>query len=195
MMDQPDNVMKQLILNTEQQHGAALVTSLIILLVLTVLGVSAMSTSSLEELMAGNLRDQNLSFQAAEAALQDGERYIDGWGGTPPGATSSGDNNGVYTQDAFGLYEFTAFDTTNVWNNAVATTYGTDTGIAISDLGDVQALPMYIIEEEDFVAKDASFRSQAQREGAYYYRVTGRGVGASSNAVTLLQTTVARRFK
>jgi type IV pilus assembly protein PilX len=193
-MNQMDNVMRQQILNFQQQRGAALITSLIILLVLTVLGVSAMSTSSLEELMAGNLRDQNLSFQAAEAALQDGERYIDGWGGTPPGASTSGTNNGVYTTDQFGLYESTAFNT-SVWNNAVATTYGADTGIAISDLGDVQALPMYIIEEEDFIAKDASFKAQTQREGAYYYRVTARGVGASSNAVTLLQTTVARRFK
>jgi len=186
--------MRQQIFNSRQQRGAALITSLIILLVLTVLGVSAMSTSSLEELMAGNLRDQNLSFQAAEAALQDGERYIDSWGGTPPAATSDGSNSGVYTRDEFGLYESTAFNT-SVWNNAVATTYGADTGIAISSLGEVQALPMYIIEEEDFVAKDASFRAQTQREGAYYYRVTGRGVGASSNAVTLLQTTVARRFK
>ncbi len=181
-------------ITNQQQHGAALVTSLIILLVLTVLGVSAMSTSSLEELMAGNLRDQNLSFQAAEAALQDGERYIDSWGGTPPTATSGGTNNGVYTQDEFGLYELYPFDTA-IWNNAVATTYGADTGIAISNLGEVAVLPMYIIEEEDFVAKDASFKAQAQREGAYYYRVTARGVGASSNAVTLLQSTVARRFK
>jgi len=187
--------MRQQIFNSQRQRGAALITSLIILLVLTVLGVSAMSTSSLEELMAGNLRDQNLSFQAAEAALQDGERYIDSWGGMPPAATSGGDNNGLYTTDEFGLYERTAFDTTNVWANNIATTYGADTGIAISDLGDVQALPMYIIEEEDFIAKDASFRSQTQREGAYYYRITARGVGASSNAVTLLQTTVAKRFK
>lgn len=193
-MNYMENIMRSQTPHSLQQRGAALITSLIILLVLTVLGVSAMSTSSLEELMAGNLRDQNLSFQAAEAALQDGERYIESWGGTPPAATSSGTNSGVYSTDNFGMYEDTAF-TTSVWNNAVATTYGTDTGIAISDLGDVQALPMYIIEEEDFVAKDASFRAQTQREGAYYYRVTGRGVGASSNAVTLLQTTVARRFK
>ena len=194
-MNSMDKTMKSMTFHSSQQRGAALITSLIILLVLTVLGVSAMSTSSLEELMAGNLRDQNLSFQAAEAALKDGERYIDSWGGTPPAATSSGSNSGVYSRDEFGLYELSAFDTTNVWNNGVATTYGADTGIAISNLGDVTALPMYIIEEEDFVAKDASFAAQAKGEGAYYYRVTARGVGASSNAVTLLQTTVARRFK
>ena len=113
----------------------------------------------------------------------------------PPTATSSGTNNGLYTTDEFGLYEYTAFDKTNVWVNTVATTYGADTGIAISNLGDAATLPMYIIEEEDFVAKDASFKAQTQREGAYYYRVTARGEGASSNAVTILQTTVAHRFK
>ena len=187
--------MEQLTRHSYRQRGAALITSLIILLVLTVLGVSAMSTSSLEELMAGNLRDQDLSFQAAEAALKDGERYIDSWGGMPPTATSSGTNNGLYTTDEFGLYELTAFDKTNVWANGIATTYGADTGVAISNLGDAATLPMYIIEEEDFVAKDASFKAQTQREGAYYYRVTARGEGASSNAVTILQTTVAHRFK
>ncbi len=186
--------MKHSTLQAYRQHGAALITSLIILLVLTVLGVSAMSTSSLEELMAGNLRDQDLSFQAAEAALKDGERYVDSWGGMPPTANNSGTNNGLYSTDTFGLYELTAFNT-SIWNSTVATTYGADTGVAISNLGDVQALPMYIIEEEDFVAKDASFKAQTQREGSYYYRVTARGVGASGNAVTLLQTTIAHRFK
>ena len=186
--------MEQLTTQTYRQRGAALITSLIILLVLTVLGVSAMSTSSLEELMAGNLRDQDLSFQAAEAALKDGERYVDSWGGMPPTATSSGTNNGLYTTDEFGLYENTAFNT-SIWNTTVATAYGADTGIAISNLGDAQTLPMYIIEEEDFVAKDASFKAQTQREGAFYYRVTARGEGASSNAVTILQTTIAHRFK
>jgi type IV pilus assembly protein PilX len=194
-MNQMEKMMRSQKRHSLQQRGAALITSLIILLVLTVLGVSAMSTSSLEELMAGNLRDQNLSFQAAEAALQDGERHIDSWGNTPPKATSDGANEGLYSRDEFGLYEYTAFDTDNTWNNAIATTYGADTGIAISNLGEVSALPMYIIEEEDFVAKDASFKAQTQREGAYYYRVTARGVGASSNAVTLLQSTVARRYK
>ena len=193
-MNQMEKIMRSQKRHALQQRGAALITSLIILLVLTVLGVSAMSTSSLEELMAGNLRDQNLSFQAAEAALQDGERHIDSWGNTPPQATSDGTDNGLYSRDEFGLYERTAFDT-DVWNNTVATTYGANTGIAISNLGEVAALPMYIIEEEDFVAKDASLKAQARREGAYYYRITARGVGASSNAVTILQSTVARRYK
>jgi len=178
--------------NSNRQRGAALITTLIILLVLTVLGVSAMGTSSLEELMAGNMRDQNLSFQAAEAALRDGERDIAGWGGMPPTATSDGTNKGLYTLDTFDSFEMTAYST-SVWNNA--TIYGTNTGVAVSSLGIVQTLPIYIIEEQDFIAKDASFKSQVQKDGAFYYRVTTRGVGSSANAVSIIQSTTARRFK
>ena len=176
-----------------QQRGAALITSLVILLVLTVLGVSAMSTSSLEELMAGNLRDQNLSFQAAEAALKDAERYIDSWGGVPPTATSSGTNNGVYLRDSLTTDFATSAFNASVWDNA--TTYGSDTGISISNLGVVATLPEYIIEQQEVVAVNATFAAQATGQGTYYYRVTARGFGASNNAVTVLQTTVARRFK
>jgi type IV pilus assembly protein PilX len=58
------------------QRGAVLVVSLIILLIMTILGVSSMKNTTLEERMAGNMRDQNLAFQSAEAALIEGEIYL-----------------------------------------------------------------------------------------------------------------------
>ena len=42
------------------QRGAILIISLIMLLVLTILGVTGMRTTVLEEKMAGNLRDKNI---------------------------------------------------------------------------------------------------------------------------------------
>jgi len=56
--------------------GAVLVISLVILLVLTLIGVSSMQTSTMEERMAGNLRDQDLAFQTAEAALNEAKRLV-----------------------------------------------------------------------------------------------------------------------
>ncbi|MEI2743120.1 MAG: PilX N-terminal domain-containing pilus assembly protein [Candidatus Competibacter sp.] len=53
-----------------QQRGAALVVGLILLVVVTLVGVGAMQSTTLQEKMAGNLRDSNLSFQAAETALR-----------------------------------------------------------------------------------------------------------------------------
>jgi Tfp pilus assembly protein PilX len=51
------------------RRGAALVTSLMILLVLTILGIAAMRTASLEERMAGNVQEAVYAFEAAESGL------------------------------------------------------------------------------------------------------------------------------
>lgn len=61
----------------KRQTGAALVISLIMLLLLTLVGVTATQVTSLEEKMAGNARDANIAFQAAEAALRQGEGNIE----------------------------------------------------------------------------------------------------------------------
>jgi len=54
----------------QRQRGIALVVALIFLLMLTILGVSAMNTSALEGRMAGNTQENNRAFQGAESALE-----------------------------------------------------------------------------------------------------------------------------
>lgn len=51
------------------ETGVALVMSLVILLLLTIIGIAAMRTSSLEERMAGNIQDATHAFEAAESGL------------------------------------------------------------------------------------------------------------------------------
>lgn len=58
------------------QSGAVLIVALIILLLLSIIGVSGMRGVGLQENMAGNLRDGNLALQASEAALREGENYV-----------------------------------------------------------------------------------------------------------------------
>lgn len=60
-----------------KQNGAVLIISLIILLVMTVLGVTSLRSATMEEKMSGNSFDRQLAFQAAEAALRAGERLIE----------------------------------------------------------------------------------------------------------------------
>ena len=60
-----------------RQQGAVLMTGLIFLIILTLLGTTALQGTLLEEKMAGNLRDETLAFQAAEAALRSGERFLE----------------------------------------------------------------------------------------------------------------------
>lgn len=61
----------------KQQAGSALPISLMILLMLTILGISNMETTIREEKMASNTIDRQKAFQAAEAALRDAERKIE----------------------------------------------------------------------------------------------------------------------
>lgn len=53
----------------QKQSGAALIVSLIILLVLTLIGVAGMNTSVMQERMAVNAQNSNRAFQAAESTL------------------------------------------------------------------------------------------------------------------------------
>ena len=53
----------------QHQHGMALIMALVILLILTILGVTAMTTSSLEEKMSGNIQEQNKAFHVAESGI------------------------------------------------------------------------------------------------------------------------------
>lgn len=61
-----------------RQKGAVLVISLILLMVVTLLAVSSMRGTILEEKMAGNSLDRNLAFQATESAVREAEMLIEG---------------------------------------------------------------------------------------------------------------------
>ena len=61
--------MKNNIQNIPRQEGAALVVGLIVLLIMTLLGISSMSLSISELKMANNLQMQNLGFQSALSAV------------------------------------------------------------------------------------------------------------------------------
>ncbi|GMQ96309.1 MAG: hypothetical protein BMS9Abin14_853 [Gammaproteobacteria bacterium] len=52
-----------------RQSGAVLIVALVILVILTLLGVTAMNTTSLQERIASNTQEQVHAFQAAETGL------------------------------------------------------------------------------------------------------------------------------
>ena len=51
------------------QAGTALVMALVILMILTILGISSMNTSIMEQRMSGNIQDLNRAFEASESGL------------------------------------------------------------------------------------------------------------------------------
>ncbi len=178
-----------------KHRGAALITALLILLVLTVIGISALKTSSIQETIVGNMREQDLSFQATEIGITAAEATITNIL-SPPLATSSGANNKIYLRNNFGttttLYDWanSAFDTA-VWNSTIATEYGTQGTV---DLTEVNADPMFIIEEENFRPDSEDPNVRATGQGIYTYRITSRGEGKAASTVTLIQETYGVRY-
>lgn len=59
-----------------KQRGAALLVALLLLLALTLAGVSGMTSIGLQERMAGSLSERAAYFEAAEAGMRHAERYL-----------------------------------------------------------------------------------------------------------------------
>ena len=58
------------------QQGVVLIVGLVMMLLLTVIGVAAIRGSGLQERMAFNMRERNVTFQAAESGIRDCESRL-----------------------------------------------------------------------------------------------------------------------
>ncbi len=164
------------------QKGAVLITSLMILLVLTLIGVTAMTTSTLEERMAGNLKDVNLAFQAAESALRDGEVWLANLSTRPAPVTSCGSPPcAVWELNQIGDLKSFA----GSWWQSNATAYS-------GSIGEVNSQPRYVIEYYDTIPD--SIVKPSTGGGRYFYLLTARGTGGTDNAQVLLQSVFNTRF-
>jgi type IV pilus assembly protein PilX len=169
-----------------KQQGVALIISLIILLVLTIIGVQSMNTSILEERMAGNYRDKKMAFEASESALKAAGDFLS-LQSTIPVANASG-SNGIYT-----------FGSANIRSGAFWQ------GIANQNsLTGLAEGPKYIIEERgelsgsvsgaNSVAEVGAMSKQTKSDKKYGYRVTARGVGGSTSTVVILQSDYEKSY-
>ena len=60
-----------------RQHGAALIMSLVILVILTLLGIASMNTANLQLLMTGNAQYQTVALSRAEQVIREAEAVVD----------------------------------------------------------------------------------------------------------------------
>lgn len=108
----------------QRQQGAVLVVALMFLIILTLLGLAAMTGTTLEEKMAGNSRDYNIALQAAEAALRDAEADLKG--------------SGVSAGRTLNVYSFPVGLIGTATPSGCASTGGTATGLCVIDTEKVQ---------------------------------------------------------
>ncbi len=175
------------------QRGFVLIVALVLLLILTILGLAAAQSTSLEERMAGNARNRDMAFQAAEAALRAAESCLST--GLAICTSFSNNANGTYLFDPTNppppstlttpLWEVNGF-----WSNpANVLSYSTITG---SNLPQVALQPEIIIEELPAVAAPGGNIGQQQFGGGsptiQLYRITAFGTGGDNSATAMLQS-------
>ncbi len=170
-----------------QERGAVLVVSLVILLVITMIAAGSMRGTILEEKMAGNTRDRNLAFQAAESAAREAELYIET-------LTSMGGFDGTG-----GLYGRTdpepSYSAESTWTDASKHIE------ADFDYGAYQP-PKFFVKHFTTVANDSegalNMSGYGDNKGAgdvSVFKITVRGTGASpDSAEVILRSYYARAF-
>ncbi len=178
-------------LNRKRQEGIVLMMSLVMLLLLTLLGVSSIQTTSLQHRMARNAADANMAFQAAESALRDGEDYIETLSALTIFDAANGEANGFYYEEDPGAEP-----------NWRALNWAGNDGFRPGDtaITDVKKQPQYILEHIKTVISDAdalNLNNIGQDTGSgrtQIFRVTARGTGGTAAAKVMIQATYGKRL-
>ena len=162
------------------QRGAVLVVGLLLLMVMTVLGISSLKTVTLEERMSANAYDRSLAFQAAEAALRVGEDIAlrqsqaipqnpDFPNNGKPGSSPCQCLNGLCTKGC----------TLTEWNNIDFSGWATT-----SVLSDLSGSVKYMVEAID----NDSPCPNSPTESCSIYRITALSQAAPNRAKVVLQS-------
>lgn len=164
-----------------RERGAVLVIGLIFLVMMTILGLTALQASTTAERMAGNAQDLNIAFQAAEASLREAEGFLE-----QPALPAFDGSNGLYQYSDGNAPEPSIHDPTKSVEYA---TYED-----VRSMG-VAANPRYVIEQME----PGHVRGSSLVVGASYgaarrvsYRITAVGYGRSTLTKVALQATFRR---
>ncbi|MDB5814409.1 MAG: hypothetical protein JWN23_1526 [Rhodocyclales bacterium] len=161
-----------------KQKGVTLIVSMIMLLVLLLLGISASQSGGLQEKMAGGTRNREIAFEAAETALGIAQatlvaNYL---------AAEHTYTNSTGTATLVGPANEHANDA-SFWNGvswvaATCAAAGCHT-VPAGKLTKVAAQPMYYVERLADIGSPTPHQT---------YRITARGFGGTSDTVVIVQS-------
>lgn len=164
-----------------REQGAILVTSLLLLLVLTIIGISVMQMTRMEERMSGNTRDISTAFQGAEAALRGGEAQVLTFVSRPSLCATAG-------TPCASAFSKTALPNVGEqdgdWWKASANTFS-DPNIG----EDFIEKPQFIIEQVAFVRNSPDVDDLTGRD---FYQISAHSTGGSGKSEVIVQSTFAR---
>ncbi|KEQ15016.1 pilus assembly PilX family protein [Endozoicomonas numazuensis] len=174
------------------QPGSVLLVSLVLLLILTVAGITSIRMTSLEEKMTGNFRNEQLAFHSAEVGVLEAESYVEN---TVFSLSNfdSGCSNGLCFSGSNSIDVGTCENgTAKPWEDESVWTTSTKHRTTVINLAGISAQAKYIVEFRCYLPKEsdgpipdpASFTDWAQ-----FYRITVLATGGSTDARVMLQTT------
>ena len=189
------------------ESGAVLILSLLLLMVLTLLGVAALTNSRIELQLAANDRAHKQALAAADVALAIGETVIESWrdpAELDEDASLEDGRYGVGQQPEWGYLKWDA-----ACDGPPGTCFGGSETVSASDLpagmvyvlsGPQTLTPRYVIERLPTVPD--SYVSGVQYHGpreTTYFRVSARGAGITGvfgarPSRVILQSVYAKRF-
>ena len=176
------------------QEGFVLIVGLVILGLLTMLALSGMRDSTLQEKMAGASRDSGLAFQAAESALRDAENCITG---ATPGCAFDATNDAHFSKDDAAFPEHNDLFNAATW--AALDPPGDPTelaGVPSKGKGDAADGVNYIIRQASTVDDEAGgeelcnpleYARCGDDSDEAVYEITARGAGESGAGQSVLR--------
>jgi type IV pilus assembly protein PilX len=177
-----------------RQSGTVLFVALILLVILSLLGVSAARMQTTEERMARNENNRQTGAQAAEAALRWAESQIATGNITP--TTCDANTNGQYTLSPTNgnIVSAAGVNPNNTglvaWSAVAAPNILPYGGPALTALPANAQAPMVVVESLPTVCLPGDPCNQPgySGQGTAQYRVTAYGKGADGTSFTILQS-------
>lgn len=174
--------------NQSTQWGFVLPTALIFLIIMTVIAVTAIRKATSDEKIAGNIRTQNIAFQAAESALRFCQRDLEA---SAPGGFLPLDPGVSVTNSQIPVLPYSLPSGANpdsppmpsVWEDRANWTNVNSFTLPANTIINVAAQPQCMIEEWTFPIK-------GKPEVSKGYVITARGVGSVDTSVVWLQVTI-----
>lgn len=164
------------------QSGVVLIVALIMLLLLTLIATVGMQNTTLEEVMAGNMRNQNLVFQAAESALSQAEATLVPVAPAVLPVFDAVGTGGFYSDTTpASVLTDAALAKDSFWTNSSRVATSSVTG---ASLGEGIETPKYIIQK---LAADC-YKKLCPSGLQHPYKVTVRARSEASGSVVILQS-------
>lgn len=166
-----------------RERGIALVIALVLLVIMSLVGISGLRTVTLEERMTAHTFDRSVSFQGAEAALKQAERFIEDNKASaalmPAAGSPCSAANGVCGAPNPATLERWLDDTSPPWFDATPI-----------DNGGISITPQYMIEYLGNTFSCAPGEMGAATN-CLRFRITARSNAGDDRAVVILQVIYA----